>query len=359
MRIVKIAHILKLNKKRIAILAAIIIAVILGFNFFFKPKQQNLQFVQVKRQDIVSTVSSSGILTGKEIANLKFKSSGKLTYLTVKVGDIVYAYQTIAGLDTQDLAISLQQAQNTLRDKQATAEKVEDDVKDNDDDETYTQRATRTTAQVARDNAYDEIKAAEKALQDAYLFSPIGGIVTQAPFVVGQNVSASDVIAQVVDFSQVYFDTEIDEADIGKISLDQKAEVTLDAYPDQVFEGVVSEIIPQTKTTSSGATVVTVRIKLTDPKITPINGLSGQALIILSEAKNTMVVPLETVRDDKTVFVQTAQGLRPQKVETGIRSDTDVEVKDGLNENDKILLNPPSAGTRIQNRNPLQRIIFR
>lgn len=337
----KIPHILKLSKKRIIILAVILLAAILSFNFLSRPKNKALQFARVTRQDIKSTVSASGTLTGKNVADLKFKSSGKLAFINVKAGDKVFAYQTIAGLDTKLLEIDLQQARNTLRDKQAAAEKVEDDVKDHSKDETFTQKATRSTAQVARDNAYDEVKAAEKALQDAYIYTPISGIVTQAPFVSGQNVSISDVIAQVVDFSQIYFDTDIDEADIAKISPGQKAQVTLDAYHVKTLEGEVDQIIPQTKTTSSGATVVKVRIKLSDPDITPINGLSGQAGIILSQAKNALTIPIEALGENNMVIVQNEKGQQKVKVLPGIQSDTDVEIKMGLQEGDKIWSNFP------------------
>ena len=329
----KIPRILKLNKKRIIILVAIAVMVILGFNFFTRPQNQTLQFAQVKRQDIVSAVSSSGTLTGKNVVNLKFKSAGKLAYLNVKQGDQVYAYQTIAGLDSKLLEIELQQAQNTLRDKLATAEKVEDDVKDHSKDETFRQKMDRTTAQVARDNAFDEVKAAQKALDDALIFSPISGIVTRAEFMPGQNVSVSDIIAQIVDTSSIYFDADVDEADIGKISLGQKAKVTLDAYPDQEFEGVLNQIIPLTKTTSSGATVVTVRIKLARVPDNFVQGLSGQALIITSRAENALSVPLEALKDN-SVVLQDGQ-TRAVKVTVGIQSDTDVEIKEGLKEEEE------------------------
>lgn len=357
----KILAILKPGRKKVVILVILIIAAVWGFNYLTRPKAQALQFTTVKKQDIKSTVSSSGTLTGKDSALLKFKSSGKLSYINVKAGDTVPQWQVIAGLDTQNLSITLQQAQNTLRDKQAIVDKTLDDVKDHSSDETFTQKQTRTTAQVARDNAYDSVKEAQRAFQDAVIVSPIAGTVTQASISVpGQNVSTSDLIAQVVDFSGLYFDTDIDESDISKISLGQSAEVTLDSYPEKILKGVVSEIIPQTKTTSSGATVITVRINLNKPEITPVNGLSGQTSIILSEAKNVLTVPQEALREDNAVFVQTTQGLRMEKVEVGIKSDTDVEIKKGLNENERILLNPPSQGTRInQNRNPIQSAIFR
>lgn len=347
----QILELLKPSKKKVIILTALIVLAAVGFNFFGQKQQAPLQFASVKKQDIKSTVASSGFLAGKDSANLKFKSSGKLSFINVKAGDKVTAGQVIAGLDTQDLSITLQQAQNTYRDKQAIAEKAEDDVKDHSKDESFAQKVTRTTAQAARDSAYDSVKAAQRAFQDAVITSPIDGIVTAAIAISGQTVGGSDVIAQVVDTSEIYFDTDVDEADIGNLSLGQKTEVTLDSYPNLVFKGVVDQILPQTKTTPSGATVILVRIKLDDPKITFVNGLSGQASIIISEATDALTIPQEALRDDDTVLIQENNVLKPKKVFPGIKSDTDVEIKQGLGENDKVLLNPPAPSPRLnQNR---------
>lgn len=338
----KIPQILKPSKKKLIILPVLFILVILGFNLFSKPKQTPLQFSEVKRQDIKSTVSSSGNLTGKNVANLKFKSSGKLAYLNVKAGQEVVAGQLIAGLDTQDLNIKLQQAQNTFRDKQAIAEKAEDDVKDHAKDESFAQKVTRTIAQAARDSAFDSVKEAQRAFQDAVLIAPISGLVTQTTGIAGQTVSTSDLISQIVDNSQIIFDTDIDEADIAKISVGQKAEVSLDAYENQKFIGSVDQILPQTKATSSGATVVTVRIKLNSFPKTFVNGLTGQAAIILSEVKEALTIPQEALKEDNTVVTGEGQNLQPVKVIPGIHSDTDVEIKEGLKEHQKVLLNPPA-----------------
>ncbi len=347
----KVLKILRPSRNKVIALIILSAAVFLGFYFFGQKKPAPLQFAEVKRQDIKATVSSSGTLAGKDTANLKFKSSGKLSFINVKAGDRVYAGQVIAGLDTQDLSITLQQAQNTLRDKQAIAEKAEDDVKDHSKDESFAQKVTRTTAQAARDSAYDAVKAAQRAFQDATIISPIEGIVTQATFIPGQVVGAADLIAQIIDTSSIYFDTEVDEADIGSLSLGQKSEVFLDAYPNQVFKGVVDQIQPQTKTTSSGATVILVRIKLDDLKITFVDKLSGQASIIITEAANALTIPQEALRNDDTVVVQDNGILKSQKITPGIKSDIDVEIKQGLEENEKVLLNPPAPGAKLnQNR---------
>lgn len=360
-----IPQILRPTKKKIVVLIVIFLGIFLAYNFFGVKKQTPLQFTKVKRQDIKSIVSSSGALTGKSSASLKFKSSGKLSFINVKAGDQVFAGQILAGLDSQDLSIALQQAQNTLRDKQATTNKVLDDIylfqygnggfpNVGSPNETMTQIQLRTTAEVARDNAYDNVKAAQRDFQDTVISSPINGIVTQAFDVPGQIVTSADLIAQIVDTSAIYFDTDIDEADISKLTTGLAVEVTLDAYPDGVFKGSVEQIIPQTKTTSTGATVVTARIRLDNPKLTFINGLSGQASVIISEQKDTLAIPQESLRDDNTVLLQTPQGLRSQKVVTGIQSDTDVEIKEGLSADDRVVLNPPANGLPNRTRNPLQ-----
>lgn len=334
---------LKLTRRKVIILAILVIAIFLGFNYFGKPKQTPLQFASVKRQDIKATVSASGILTGKNSANLRFKTSGKLAYISVKSGDRVTVGQVIAGLDTQDLSILLQQAQNTFRDKQAIAEKAEDDVKDHSDDESFAQKVTRTTAQAARDSAYDSVKAAQRAFQDAVIVSPINGVITQAIEVPNQTVNAADLIAQVVDDSEVYFDSEIDESDIAAVSLGQETEVSLNTYPDKTFKGKVAQIMPNTKTTTGNATVIIVKILMDKADIKNIPGLNGQATITVSRASNVLSIPIESIQNDNTVSISGPKGLERVPVTLGIKSDIDVEVKSGLSEGQQIILNPPAG----------------
>lgn len=342
----------KPTKKRLIILGLLAVAIIVGISLLGSRKQALLQFTTVKKQVIRSTVVSSGNLTGKESAGLHFKTAGNLRFINVKVGDKVLIGQIIAGLDTQDLIIASQQAQNTLRDKQASVDKILDDIhlfqygnggfaNVGSPNETMAQRQLRTSSEVARDNAFDAVRANQRFFQDSVIISPINGLVTQAIQVPGQIVTGADLIAQVVDTTSIYFDTEVDEADIGSISMGKAAEVTLDAYQDQKFSGVVDQIQPQVKTTSSGASVIVVRIKLDNPKITFINGLSGQSLILIKEATDTLTLPVEALREDNTVVVSENNQLTTKKVTTGIKSETDVEIKEGLRENEKVLLNPP------------------
>ena len=338
------------RKITFAFIIVIILVILHGRLLFLQSTSSNqLQLTEVKRQDIKVIVSTSGIFTGKDTASLHFKSSGKLAYINAKIGDQVFSGQVLAGLDTQELAIQLQQANNTLRDKQAAVDKVLDDIHlsqygmggfDNvgSGNETMAQRQLRTAAEVTRDNAFDSLKLAQKALNDTLIISPTSGIVVQVNHVTGQVIGATEVVMKMVDTSNIYFSAEVDEADISKISLGQKTEVTLDAYPDKIWQGEVVEVQPQTKTTSTGATVVSVKIKLDRWDLNFINGLSGQASIILSEVKNTLTIPTEALRDDNTVLVLSDGRAKSKQIVPGIRSDQAVEIKEGLEENETIII---------------------
>lgn len=346
-----------LRRKKKFVIPAVIIVVILFIVFGGSKKAVAPQYATAKKQDIKQEVSASGILTGKDSANLHFKSGGKLAYINVKTGDTVYKGQTIAGLDTQELEIALRQAESNFRDKKAIADKIHDDLKDVGSSETYAQRQTRTTAEVAQDNAYDSLLAAQRAFQDAVISSPIAGTITKADPIPGQIVSTTDVVAQVVDFSEIVFETDVDEADISKVSVGQKAEITLNAYGDKVFEGKVTEIVPQTKTTSNGATVVTVKIGLDDNTIQHIAGLNGETSIIQDEAKNVLAIPVDAIVNNDTVYVKTKSGLRSQKITPGFKNDSDVEVIHGLNEGDEVITNPLEVNPNSSAKNPLLRLL--
>ncbi len=342
-----------------------LLVIIIAGSYFWVSKSNTTsnqyQTAKVAQKDLALQVSASGVLTGKLSVSLKFRSAGKLAYLNVKTGDLVYAGQVIAGLDVQDLNIALQQAQNSFRDKQAAVDKAIDEVKNHSADESFTQKQTRTSAEVARDNAYDSVKAAQRAFTDMVIVSPISGtVVAQSDLVSGQNVSSSDLIATVVDFSDLQFSADVDETDINKINLSQKAEVSLNAYPDQIFTGSVGQILSQTKTSSNGATTINVRINLDSKDIKSINGLNGSVNIIESQVKGVLAIPQGSLGSGDTVLLKSGNRYLPVKVIPGLKTDSDIEVKSGLNAGDEVVTNPPqtlgqNSPNRARTDNPILR----
>lgn len=343
-----IRQLMKIPRKFIFI-GLVLVLVVSGLFYFNRPKQEKLETATVVRKDIKSTVSASGNLTGASSFDLKFRVNGKIVSLSVKAGDQVTQGQLLASLDNRDQIIALNQAQNNLRDKQAQADKTLDDIhlfqygmggfgNVATGNETMTQRALRSQAEVARDNAFDSFKSAQKGLEDTLIFAPSSGVVTQVPAALNQYVNSQDTVIRMSDLSGTYFEAEVDEADIGKISLGQRAAVTLDAYPDKVFSGEVKEIQPFTRSSVSGAMVITVRIKLQNLDKPFMQGLSGQVDIILQETKNALVVPLEAVKDD-SVTIKKDNRLQNQKIKKGLQSEDELEVVGGLSEDEHVYLN--------------------
>lgn len=359
---------LKLPKK--ILFLVLISALVLGF-FGLRMAQSNapiLQFSEVKRGDVKAEVSAAGVLNGKNTTDLKFRNGGKVAFVNVKTGDRVSAGNTIAGLDTQDLTIKLQIAQNNLTDKEAILQKILDDIhlfqygnggfsNVGTANETATQRKERISAEEAVNNATESVKDAQRAFQDSVITAPYNGVITQVKAVAGQNVSGSDLVATISDNSEIFFDADVDQADISKVKLDQMAEITLDSSTNKTFKGKVTEMAGQTKTTSNNATVILVRIKLLDTPPNFISGLSGQVSITIEEVKDVLSLPLEAIKEDNTVVIQQNSRFRPQKIEVGIKSDTETEIKSGLKEGERVLLNPPANFNFRNMQNPLTRIL--
>lgn len=333
------------------IVAVVLFAAV--YYFFLRPAPApQLQYAPVQRQNISATLSVSGVMAGKNTATLHFLQGGRLAFINVKTGDRVEEGETLAGEDAQALNIALQQAENTLRDKQATVDKVLNDIhlfqygnggfaNVGTPNETYTQKADRTTAQVVRDNAVDSVKVAQRNFQDLYITAPFSGLVISTGIFPGQFAGPADTVAQIADDSQIFFDTDVDESNIGQVQVGDQVNVVFDTYPNRTFPGVVTEILPETRFTSTQATVVTARV-LIHPGIPFISGLPGQATIITSTAKNALVIPIAALCPDNTVVVKTPTGLKIVKVAPGIESDTNVQILQGLQGGQQVVVNPPA-----------------
>ena len=294
--------------------------------------------VEVSQGDVVASITSSGEVNALRTAVLNFPSPGKLSYLGVKEGDVVKRGQLLAALDLGDLQAQQTKAYYAYLAADANAKYIEDQVKGHDSDETFLQKTTRVTAQTTRDAAYDTWLSAERAVHNAQLFSPFDGIVTHVTATaIGDTVNITDGVS-VIDPNSLYFNADVDESDVGKISVGLPVVVTLDAYDGQKFEGEVDEIGFVSNISSTGATVYPVRIKLTSDVSGKMRvGMNGDAEIITQTVKNVLYLPIEAVVDGN-VNVSDGKSTKSIKIETGLVGSTDVEIKSGLKLGDKVII---------------------
>lgn len=292
----------------------------------------------VETKTLTETVSSSGKTEAKKQVDLHFQAGGRLAWVGVQEGASVSAYQTLASLDMQTVHKNLEKS---LRDYSKERNNFEQDRLD-----TYRFPAlTDTIKRILEKNQWDleqavlDVELADIALNWSYLITPIAGIVTRIDTpVAGVNVTATDTFT-VADPTSIVFTANIDETDIGRVSVGQTAEINLDAYPDTPLKGTVDKISFAAETTSGGATVFPVEIAFATSDNLRV-GLNGDVTLTLSQTAAALALPSEAVREnDDEIYVVKKVGKNYEKVtvKTGIETDDEMQIIEGLNQGDEVV----------------------
>lgn len=295
------------------------------------------------RKDFVKTVSSSGKTKANTSADLKFQTSGKLAWVGVKEGDRVSAYQAIAGLDSRDVQTALEK---TLRDYSKQRNDFEQTWRVTYDGKTPNDAFNDTVKRILEKNQWDldkavyDVELKQMALEYATLVTPIAGIITHIDTpVAGVNITPATAVFTVVDPDSLIFEANIDEVDIGNVSVGQPARISLDAFPDRILEGTVSAIAYSAHTSTGGATVFPVKISLPNPSFFRI-GFNGDTTIELNKQPDAIVVPISAVREKngiKFVYKKTGKTYQKTPITTGIASDDEITVTGGVTADDEIV----------------------
>ncbi len=309
-------------------------------------KTTKVQVAQVSRGELTESVSTSGTVKADQYSQLTFPSGGLVAWVGVKVGQKVVKGQGIAQLDAIPLNAAYEQALNNYRNYQAVAENVLDTVKGNDTTETFSQKATRTTAEVNRDNSYNALLAAQDNLRNATIYAPFTGIIDSAvPSSPGINVLPGAANYTVVNPNSVYFDAEVEETDLPRVNVSQTVNIKLDAYPDDTYTGTVTNIGMVAFTSSTGGNAYHVRISLPDNSAMKFKvGMGGDIEIIFNKIENVLKVPASAVVTDSKDYVWVIEGGRAKKtvVEIGGQNNDETEIKSGVSEGQTVISQPPA-----------------
>lgn len=335
--------------KRLSLFAVLLILVFFTYRKFTS-EPEGITSSRVYRMTLVSDFSANGKIKAKKQVDLKFYSPGRVSWIGVKNGDSVFARQTIASLDAVALNAAYKQALNNLRNYQAGADSVLDSVQGHDKDETFAQKATRTTAEVNKDNAYEAVLTAQNNLKYGILVSPISGTVTDTNnLVAGLNLTGSDLetkFIRIADLSTLYFEALIDEVDFSKVHIGQEVTVNVDAFPGKDCKGSVSYLGKDGEETIGGVVTIPTEIALSNCDLAFAIGLNGQAHFVVSKLENVLVIPKKYLvnKDGKDyVWKKTGDTLKNRKlvpVKVGISNSSDAEIREGISEGDLIIFIP-------------------
>jgi len=326
-----------LARKRLVIILIIIAAI--GF-FLFRGRNGNgvSEEAVVERGTVEEEIVLTGEMKATNYAELYFNTSGTIAWVGVKVGDTVKKGQALLKLDTVRLNAAYQVASANYRAAQANAEEVLDSVKGNDRDETFGEKNTRTTAESARDKAYDALISAQKDLRDATLVAPFDGIVaiinSESP---GVNVTLGAPQVVIVNPATVYFVVSADQTEVSRFRPGDKAEITLDAFENEILDATVTSISVAPDSTESG-TVYPVRLSLVLTGTSKYKiGMTGDARFVVSKQENVLYVPTGFVSSDgEGEYVLVNDGKDKKYVELGIEGTDRTEIRGEISEGEKV-----------------------
>ena len=200
-----------------------------------------------------------------------------------------------------------------------------------------------------------EIAAAQSDLEDALenlaaatLRSPMAGIVSEIRAEVGQQVTLTTPILEILDPTVVEVQGSVDEIDVLFVTVGDTASITLDALPGQTLTGTVSEIAA-TATSQQGVVTYPLSIRVEIPAGTELpEGLTAVASVIIREDRNVLLVPLDALQgtfQQPTLRVKTVDGIVERPVTLGNSDDFWIVVTEGVTENESVVLEVRDAST--------------
>jgi RND family efflux transporter MFP subunit len=202
-----------------------------------------------------------------------------------------------------------------------------------------------------------DLSLAKQRLKDTKVFSPIDGVVSERNVQSGQiissgisNVGGGTLVMVLSDLTRLFILASVDESDIGKVALGQKAIITADAFPGKRFFGKIERIATKGVNVSN---VVTFEVKIEvkgKNKLLLKPEMTANVEIIVAEKEEVLMVPSEAVLQKKREhFVRVKiddGGLEERPVQTGISDGVVTEIAGGLNQGDTIAYREGEALSR-------------
>lgn len=307
------------------IIVSVIVAIaILAWLLSGKKKDTTINFTTeaVAPTNIENSVTATGTIEAVKTVTVGTQVSGIINKLFVDYNSVVKKGQVIAELDKQNLQSQLNSAKAQLSQAQANLLSAQSDlayqkanyqrnktlynkglISANDYEQSrlswQTANATVAERRDAVAAAREEVSRAQTNLSYAVITSPIDGVVISKSVEEGQTVAASystpELFTIAKDLKDMRVIANVDEADIGGVKVGQRVIFTVDAYPNDTFEGAVTQVRQEATTTNN---VVTYEVVISAPnqdlKLKP--GLTANVNIYTEEIKNVLSVPSKALR---------------------------------------------------------------
>jgi len=300
-----------MKSKKLWIGVGVIALIAVGFFLFSGgKKEQKVEFetAKVERTTISSTITATGTIEPVTSVTVGTQVSGIVSKLYVDYNSVVHKGQVIAELDKTNLTselntarANLSSAQSTLNYEQANYNRYQTLYNKGlvSADEYESAKLSYLKAKEQVNTSRESVQKAQTNLGYATITSPIDGVVLSKSVEEGQTVAASfntpELFTIAQDLTDMRVIADIDEADIGGVKEGQRVTFTVDAFPEDHFEGQVTQVRQQATTESN---VVTYEVVISAPnndlKLKP--GLTANVTIYTLEKNDVLAVPSKALR---------------------------------------------------------------
>ena len=368
-------------RKLIWIMLAVILVGAVGFKVFQKVQQRavlqqtaqepkgrmklntaTVKVLPATPQPIKETLRLTGEIKAESEIIVQPEISGRVLSILVDEGQFVKANQVVAVMDDETIRLQIQQSEATLAGIQANVRQAElNAARMRTEKERYAELLKlKYISQQDYDNVENSYLAAQSSVEalkaqlasttknlellkvqlgKTRVYSPIAGYVITIPATLGMNLTSGSTLLTMAALDPVKLVFNVDQRDTAKIKKGVPVKFSCDLYPELEFTGTVREVAPsydaKTRTLSLAAT-------LRNPENKLLPGLFGNAEITVGEKPDALVVPAEAVvnRDGAVgVFVvDQKQEARFRPVTTGLRADNQIEITNGLQSGDLVVV---------------------
>jgi HlyD family secretion protein len=378
--LMKIKHLLSMRRAGGVLLAAGWLA---GAGCGKQATGVSLESAPVKRGNLTQKITATGLISAVKSVDVGSQISGTILKLFVDYNSAVTNGQVIAQIDPALYAANVHQAQGNLDNVKAALElarlnearekKLLDQklVSQSDYDQII---AALHQAEANVEVSAANLENSRANLNYCTIYSPIDGVVIARKLDVGQTVAASfstPVLFTIAnDLTKMNIDASVSESDIGQAKEGQSAEFTVDAFPDDVFQGRVAQV-RKSPTTSNNVVTYDVMVTVDNPGQKLFPGMTADVSILVAERTNVLEIPNAALRlivpdgvkldgsgpaasnavtnanavltapNQRMVYLSSGTvkepRLKPAKVKVGVDDGANTEVVEGLREGDAVV----------------------
>jgi HlyD family secretion protein len=360
------------------------------------PKPTEVQIAKIGREDLQAKVSANGNIQAQKKVDISATIAGQITRLAVEEGDRVRKGQFLLQIDatnpraaTRSNEYSVEALRKDVESARASLLQAQDELRRSegnfqagiipaaDYERARTSVMTREAALQAAERRVEQAGATLQGSRDTLakttIVSPMDGVVTARRVeegevaVIGVQNSPGTVLLTISDMSVVEAELEVDETSVPNVKLGQEARVRLDAYPNQTFKGIVTEVGSSPIVNAANQAIkFKVKVRIENPPADIKPGLSARADILTGFRGNALVVPLQALvvrdveskpgqtvspdapREQEGVYLMENGKVRFQPLKTGLIGDLSIEVVSGLKGGETVISGPFKALREIE-----------